>query len=226
MAIGVMIIGESGTGKSTSIETLDPTQTFILQVVNKPLPFKGYLKKYPLRSKEEPKGNRIITNDYNKIISAIKNIAKMKEISSIVIDDITYLMTNQYMTTDKKGFEKFTDIAEDFYNLLTTIENIEREDLVIFLLGHQQEKETGKTSLKTVGKMIDDKICVEGMLSIVLNTTVNNNGYFFNTQNNGYNTSKSPKGMFEEKQIENDLEKVRKAIFEYYEIGESENENK
>lgn len=224
MAIAVMIIGESGTGKSTSIRTLNPEETFVIQVVNKPLPFKNSRNLYKLKTKEN-KGNRFVVDDYKTIEKIIETLSKDKKIKSIVIDDVTYLMTKEFMRTTEKGYEKFTNIAQNFYFFLQKIEEIEREDLIVFLMGHQQEKENGKTSIKTIGKMIDDKITIEGFLTIVFDTVVNSEGYFFNTQNNGFNTSKSPIDMFETTLIPNDLEFVKSKIYEYYNIGTKEKNN-
>ena len=212
MSTSLLILGNTGTGKSTSIETLNPETTFIIQCVNKELPFKGFKKKYPLKTKEQ-EGNRYITNSYKSIGGVLQYINSNEKIKTLIIDDITYLMTNEFVTTETKGYDKFNDIAQNFYTLINKIKSL-REDLIVVLLGHEEvDNNTGRSQIKTVGKLLNEKICIEGMFSIVLNTLVNSEGYHF--QNNGYNTTKSPKEMFELLEP-NDLQHIINKIEEYY----------
>nr|DAX50194.1 MAG TPA: hypothetical protein [Caudoviricetes sp.] len=214
MSTSLLILGNTGTGKSTSIETLNPETTFIIQCVNKELPFKGFKKKYPLKTKEQ-EGNRYITNSYKSIGGVLQYINSNEKIKTLIIDDITYLMTNEFVTTETKGYDKFNDIAQNFYTLINKIKSL-REDLIVVLLGHEEvDNNTGRSQIKTVGKLLNEKICIEGMFSIVLNTLVNSEGYHFQTQNNGYNTTKSPKEMFELLEP-NDLQHIINKIEEYY----------
>lgn len=215
MAIPVLIIGESGTGKTTSARNLDPKTTMILKVVNKPLPFKNN-KEYKKENK-----NCYVTDNYDELIKILKGVdqqEKMKHIKTIVIDDASYLLTYQLFEKAKDvGYTKFVDIALSFNALAKTILQLKRDDLVVYLLGHQQEKD-GKVKFKAPGNMVDEKLCVEGLFTIVFNTNVNNEGYWFIIQNNGTNTSKCPMGMFETNMIENNLVIVNKAISDYYGI--------
>ncbi|WP_064591615.1 ATP-binding protein [Streptobacillus moniliformis] len=218
MAIGILVIGESGSGKSTSIRNLNPEETFIIQVVNKPLPFPKFKDFYPLYNKETKKGNRVITSNYEVIVRILKILDMERKYKNIIIDDSTYLIAKQYLESNSKGYDKFNGLLESFYYLVKCIENLTNENLKIILLGHQKENENGKMTFKTIGKAIDEKITVEGLFSIVLNTEIKDRQYYFRTQNNGYNTSKSPMGMFENEYIENDLKMVIEQIDEYYGI--------
>lgn len=225
MGINLLILGNTGTGKSSSIKNLNPENTFIIQCVNKELPFKGYIKKYPVINKENRDGNRTITNSYKDVFNAISYANKHSKFKTLIIDDVTYLMTHEYMTSEAKGFDKFNGIAENFYKLVNDkIKNL-RDDLDIILMGHEEiDNNTGRSKMKTLGKLLDEKICVEGLFSIVLNTLVNNDGYFFQTQNTGYNTAKSPYGMFEPLEP-NDLKEIINKINIYYETEEGDDEN-
>ncbi|BEO98154.1 AAA family ATPase [Fusobacterium nucleatum] len=216
MANMIMIIGESGTGKSTSIENLNEKETFIIQAVDKPLPFKEYKKKYPLRSKENPKGNRFISDKAEIIIKILSTLDKEKEIKNIIIDDSQYVMANEFMRRAKeKGFDKFIEIGQNFYNLIDKANSM-REDINVIFLQHIEVTDNGKEKAKTIGRLIDEKICLEGRFTIVLATEVEDKVYYFRTQNNGNDTCKSPKGMFDELRIPNDLNYVIQKSNEYF----------
>ena len=216
MANMIMIIGESGTGKSTSIENLNEKETFIIQAVDKPLPFKEYKKKYPLRSKENPKGNRFISDKSEIIIKILSTLDKEKEIKNIIIDDSQYVMANEFMRRAKeKGFDKFIEIGQNFYNLIDKANSM-REDINVIFLQHIEVTDNGKEKAKTIGRLIDEKICLEGRFTIVLATEVEDKVYYFRTQNNGNDTCKSPKGMFDELRIPNDLNYVIQKSNEYF----------
>ena len=215
MANLIMILGESGTGKSTSIENLDPKETFIIQVVNKPLPFRGYKSKYPLRNKENPQGNRFISDRADLIMKILDSLNKEETIKNIIIDDSQYVMANEFMRRAKeKSYEKFTEIGQNFYTLIDKANDM-REDINIIFLHHVQTTDAGITKAKTVGKILDNTIGIEGRFSIVLGTEIEDGKYYFRTQNNGSDTCKSPKGMFEDLRIPNDLQLVINKIKEY-----------
>ena len=203
-----LIIGESGTGKSTSIRNMNPDTTFIFQVIKKPLPFKG--GRY---SREN--GNLFISDNYESIISGIKKLDKQKKYTDIIIDDSQYIMANEFMRRAKeKGYEKFTEIGEHYWKLLEVCN--ECENINIFILSHSEETEMGKTKIKTIGKLLDDKITIEGMFSIVLRTCVEGGNYYFRTKNSGQDTVKTPLEMFEDELIPNDLKLVKDKITAYY----------
>jgi hypothetical protein len=224
MAQELLIIGASGTGKSTSMENLNPEETFIINVAKKPLPFKGWKSKYTTVSKENPKGNYLISDDVNVIIKTLKYIdSDRPEIKNIVIDDYQYVMANEYMRrANENGFKKFTEIAQSAWLLVETAKSM-REDVTIAFVNHPEEfldaNGNKQVKAKTLGKMIDNVITLEGMFSIVLYTDVKKTDkgmdYGFLTQTDGTNTGKSPRGMFEEEKVPNDLNYVIEKIHEY-----------
>ena len=214
MSTAVMVLGHSGSGKSTSIRTLDPKSTFIIRALEKPLPIKGWKSNYNAESK-----NIMDCDTSYKIVAAMKNISdKAEHIKSIVIDDAQYVMANEFMRRSAEtGFNKFSDIGRNMWDILSSMGSL-RDDLVVFLLAHTEESDQGIIKMKTIGKMLDDKITCEGMVTIVLRSfCVDGKDYGFYTQNNGRDTTKSPMGMFDALTIPNDLELVRKAIMAYNE---------
>jgi hypothetical protein len=225
MAQGVLIIAESGAGKSTSIETLNPKETFIINVANKPLPFKGWRKKYVLWSKDNPSGNMYDKATPDGIEACIRYISeKRPEIKNIVVDDFQYMSSFEFFDkANEKGYEKFTQIGAHLARIARMPKDM-REDLLIFFLTHAEEatdmEGKRKFKAKTIGKMVDEKLTLEGLFSIVLfgKAKRNKDGeirYVFETQTNGENTCKSPRGMFPTLEIANDLENVVKAIKDY-----------
>ena len=219
MSIPILINGKSGSGKSRSIVGLNPIETFIIASLAKDLPIKGWKRKYTNLSKDG--GNYIVTDDYEKIDKTLAYISdKRPEIKTVVIDDSQYLMANEFMRRHSKVgggnavFSLYNDIGDHFWHLVMSM-RLFRQDLIIIMLHHSETSEIGETKAKTIGKMLDDKIVVEGMFSIVLNTLVENGQYFFETQTSGFNTTKSPEGMFAEKRIPNDLNLVIQSIHKY-----------
>jgi hypothetical protein len=225
MAQSALIIGDSGCGKSTSIESLDPSTTFIINVANKPLPFKGWRSKYTSWSKTNLTGNMYTKSDPDSIIACLQYVSVQRpEIKTIVIDDWQYMSSFEYMDKAmEKGYDKFTKMAMNLTRV-ARIQNDLREDLVIFFLNHSEESVdidgNRKIKAKTIGKMIDSTVTLEGLFSIVLFAKAKKDKelgvrYVFETQTNGENTCKSPKGMFSEFEIPNDLNIVRTAICDY-----------
>lgn len=225
MAHGVLIIAESGAGKSTSIETLDPKETFIINVANKPLPFKGWKKKYTIWSKENPSGNMYDKATPENIEACIKYVSeKRPEIKNIIIDDFQYMSSFEFFDkANEKGYEKFTQIGAHLARIARMPKDM-RDDLLIFFLTHAEEatdmEGKRKYKAKTIGKMVDEKLTLEGLFSIVLfgkakKDKDGNIRYVFETQTNGENTCKSPKGMFPTFEVANDLKLVVDAIKDY-----------
>lgn len=225
MAQSVLIIAESGSGKSTSIETLEPKETFIINVANKPLPFKGWKTKYKLWSKDNPSGNLYSKPDADSIVACLRYVSeKRPEIKNIVIDDFQYMSGFEYMEKAlEKGYDKFTKMASNLSKVATLPKDL-RDDLIVFFLTHAEESTdiegNRKLKAKTIGKMIDNVLTLEGLFSIVLFGKVKKDKergvrYVFETQNNGENTCKSPRGMFDALEISNDLGLVRTAIINY-----------
>ena len=223
MATGVMILGESGSGKSTSIENLNPKETFIIQAVNKPLPFKGFKNNYPLRTKEITEGNRYVADDTNTIIRLLKTLNKDEKIKNIILDDVQYTIINAFMKdikekkTGSAAFERYNDLAKSYWDLIMVLNEL-RDDLLVFFMSHIEEDREGKICVRTIGKLLSEKIKIEGFFSIVLLCEVDNREYTFRTLTiYGNDPCKSPRGMFEELNIPNDLQFVKEKILQYYE---------
>ena len=225
MAQGILIVGESGSGKSTSIENLDPKETFIINVANKPLPFKGWKKKYTIWSKDNPSGNMYDKATPENIEACIKYVnEKRPEIKNIVVDDFQYMSSFEFFDkANEKGYEKFTQIGAHLARIARMPKDL-REDLFIFFLTHAEEatdmEGKRKFKAKTIGKMVDEKLTLEGLFSVVLfgKAKKNKDGdirYVFETQTNGENTCKSPRGMFSSLEIPNDLQLVTKSMKDY-----------
>ncbi|KUZ66845.1 ATP-binding protein [Burkholderia ubonensis] len=212
MATVTFILGESGTGKSTSMENLDPAQTLLIQSIRKRLPFKS--TKWGYLTRENTGGNVLCMDDARKIIDAMRRTRR----PIIVIDDAQYIMANAFMRrSEERGFDKFTEIGRDMWEIITAANDLP-EHVRVYVLSHVETSDDGRTKMKTIGKMLDEKICLEGMVTIVLKTDVLDHDYRFVTQNNGRTTCKSPKGMFESDSIPNDLAAVDNAICEFYDI--------
>lgn len=209
MAVIVLIIGESGSGKSTAMRNFKQGELSVVNVSKKPLPFKNTLA-------------QLKSNNYQEITAMLRS-AKAK---SIVIDDAQYLMAFEFMYRAKeRGFDKFTDIGSNFFKLVETAISLP-DDKIIYFLSHIEKTKDGAEKCKTIGNMIDEKITLEGMFTIVLKTVVtvdgNNQRHFlFSTVNNGYDTVKSPMGMFESDLIDNDLKTVDRTIRSFYGMPEN-----
>lgn len=225
MATSTLVIADSGSGKSTSIRKLNPEETFIINIANKPLPFKGWKGKYKQISKDNPSGNLTSTSTSVGIMKALKHVNdKMPHITNVVVDDWQYMSSFEYFDrANEKGYEKFTQIASNLAQVAKMPKDL-REDLYIFFLTHSEESTDinghRKVKAKTVGKMIDNTLTLEGLFSIVLfgKAIKQEDGtleYVFETQTNGENTCKSPMGMFDELTIPNDLQYVKECILEY-----------
>lgn len=206
----VLILGASGTGKSASMRNFSKDEILIINVAGKDMPFK------------EPKGGfeKLNTDQYRDIKRAMTSTKK----KVIVIDDCQYLMANEFMRrATEKGYDKFTEIAQNFWDLQQAISKLP-EDVVVYEISHIERDQEGNEKMKTIGKMLDEKITVEGMFSIVLKTVVNDGNYYFQTQNSGKDTCKSPIGLFNSMLIDNDLKKVDNLIRDYYDLSEAKAE--
>lgn len=206
MSVLVMLYGESGTGKSTSLRNFGQDDVRIINVSGKPFPFRNKLKS-------------CTTDDYAVITAALGKI----KTPSIVIDDATYLMVNEFMRNAKvSGYQKYTDMALNFNSLIDTARKLP-DDKIVYFIGHSDRMDDGREHFKTIGKMLDNYVTLEGKFSIVLKTVVKDGKYFFSTQNNGQDTVKSPMGMFQADLIDNDLKAVDEAIRAYYRLGGTNN---
>ena len=212
MSTATMIIGESGTGKTTSLRNLNPADVLLIQAVRKPLPFRA--GEWRPCTKADPSGSILFTDMASTIIGAMQRTKK----PIVIIDDFQYILANAFMRRGAEtGFQKFTDIAKDAWDILMAAA-AQSDDKRVYILAHSTTDDTGKTKAKTIGKLLDEKITIEGLLTIVLRTAVINGQYLFQTQNNGSDTTKSPIDMFPSEHIPNDLAEVDKAICEFYGI--------
>lgn len=221
----ILVIGNPGTGKSTSMRNLNPQATFVINVANKPLPFKGYKKNYkPFTSETKETGNLLNESRAGAIIKVLDFIDKKRpEIKQIIIDDSNYSMSFDAMNRVKeKGYDKFTEMAQDFYLLLKAGSSL-REDLKVFFFAHEENAGDAlnpKRKFKTSGKLLDNAIGIEGLATYVMFTDVQEGedgklAYKFVTQNDGTTTAKTPMGCFEDMYIDNDLALVIDAIDDY-----------
>lgn len=216
MSIATMILGESGTGKSASLKDFKAEDVLLIQAVKKPLPFRS--KEWKPISKDVP-GSVWVTDKSHEICSIMRKTKK----NIIVVDDFQYIMSNEFMrrVTDQESgnsaFQKYNEIAKDAWEVLNTATTLD-EGKRVYILGHTAKDELGNVKIKTIGKLLDEKIVLEGLVTIVLRTEVQNGEYYFRTKNNGADTVKSPIGMFEDDLIPNSLVDVDKTIVEYYGI--------
>lgn len=217
MSNTVLIIGESGSGKSTSIRTLNPAETFILNVLGKPFPFRGASKQYVPLSADRMTGNLFSTDIHETVVAVIKFINnKRPDIKNLIIDDFSYLMTNEFMKRSmERGFDKYSEMAQHSWEIVREA-NATRADLDCFIMGHSEPDDHGRVKCKTIGKVLTTKVGLEGMVTCVLHAMVNEGRYKFITQDNGTFLAKTPLGMFDEKLIDNDLQFVKTKMSEYY----------
>ncbi|WOE40742.1 P-loop NTPase family protein [Acinetobacter chinensis] len=213
MSISTFVLGQSGTGKSTSLRNLDPRRVLLIQVIRKPLPFRSANWQYI--TSETPNGSILVSDNTQEIIHHIR----MTRRPIVIVDDFQYLMANEFMRrSTERGFDKFTEIGFNAWSVITEANNAHPQKRV-YILSHTEEDQHGKTKIKTIGKMLDEKVTLEGMVTICLQTAVVNDQNLFITKNNGNTTVKSPMGLFESEHIENDLNLVDKAVCEYYGIN-------
>lgn len=220
MSYPVLILGESGTGKTTSLRSLNPEHCVLIQAVKKPLPFRSSgWRRYNPETKE---GNVFVTDKSETIVRIINGT----QMPIIIIDDFQYIMANEFMrrVLDKESgnaaFAKYNEIARsvwDIINAAAQAGDVKR----VYMLSHTQSSEDGNVKIKTIGKLLDEKITIEGMFTMVLRTSVSQGSYLFSTQNSGHDTVKTPLGMFADDYIPNDLAAVDAAIKEFYEIGDT-----
>ena len=214
MGLPVLILGESGSGKTYSIKELNPDEVGIFAVEKSLLPFKN-------------KGFKVAKNaNYNMIMRALQK----PELKKYVIDDSQYLMVNEFFDRAKDaGYQKYRDIGLHFRNLVHHINQNLPDDVIVSFLHHTEiNSNTGKTKAKTVGKMLDNYLTVEGCFNIVLQAVAEGSEHCFITQSDGSNTAKSPEDMFDLK-ISNNLEFVDNTIRDYYGLNikeEKESEEK
>lgn len=206
-SVPVLLIGQSGSGKSTSLRNFKGEEVAVVNVLGKPLPFKSDIKAGK-------------SDNYAKILEAIKNTKK----KTIVIDDANYLITNEFMSkTNIKGFDKYNEMGNNFFNLINGIKNIEGGKTV-YLIMHEDTDENGNVKPKTIGKLLDDKVNIQGMFTICIRAMYDSGKYIFRLKTNGQDCVKTPFGMFEQDSMENDLKAFDQVVREYYELDKESGE--
>ena len=201
----ILIYGKSGSGKSRSLKNFGEEEIFLVNVIGKELPFRNKFK---------------FVSNTDSIDVIIYGLQKMP-CKTAVIDDAGYLMTSQFMaghSQPKKGYSSFdlyNDIADSFWRMIKAIKELP-EDVNVYVILHEETNDYGDTKLRTIGKLLNDKVCIEGMSSIVLRCVTMGTEHFFRTQTDGNDITKSPEDMFEGDRIENDLKAVDTRIREFY----------
>ncbi len=201
----ILIYGKSGSGKSRSLKNFGEEEIFLVNVIGKRLPFRSKFK------------YQITTDDVNKI----KNGLKKMPTKTAVIDDAGYLMTNAFMrghSAPKSGsssFDLYNNIADSFWGLLNFIKFELPDDVLVYITIHEDTNDYGEVKIRTIGKLLSEKVCIEGMATVVLRCVVRDGKHLFLTQSDGSDISKSPEGMFE-REIENDLKAADAIIRDYW----------
>lgn len=205
MAIPVLIIGKSGSGKSASLRNFKEEDVDIINVIGKPLPFKNNFKTFN-------------SDNYDKIRKAIDKSQK----DIMVIDDAGYLLTNEFMrkhsqfSSGNAVYTMYNNLADNFWSLIEYIKNNKNEKKIVYIIMHEEKDEDGDLRPKTVGKLLDNTVCIEGLFTIVLRCASEKNRHFFLTQTDGRDVVKTPIGMFSETEIDNDLKIVDETIRQFY----------
>ncbi len=202
IGVPVLILGESGSGKSCSLRNFEPGEVGIFNVASKPLPFRKKMR---------------VLNDANYV--DIMAVLAKNQSKCYIIDDAQYLMAfSLFERAGEIGYKKFTDAAVDFYNLVQTVIRNTTSDTIVYFLQHIERDDAGRIKAKTAGKMLDNQLTLEGLFSIVLLCEAKGEEHYFVTQSDGTSTAKSPMGMFESLKIDNDLKMVDETIRNYYEF--------
>lgn len=201
----ILIYGKSGSGKSRSLKNFGEDEIFLVNVIGKELPFRNRFKYVST------------TDDLNTIIAGLRRMP----CKTAVIDDAGYIMTSQFMaghSQPKKGassFDLYNDIADGFWKLIREIKSLP-DDVNVYLIMHEETNDYGDTRLRTIGKLLNDKVCIEGMSAIVIRCVTVGNEHMFRTQTDGSDITKTPEEMFDATTVENDLKAVDDAIRTYY----------
>lgn len=208
MGMPILIYGKSGAGKSRSLKYFAEDEILFINIEGKELPFRNSFK------------YRCRTDSIDTIIDQIKKMP----CKIAVIDDAGYLMTHHFMDNhrNKKGnasFDMYDDIADRMYFLVQRIKNEVPEGIRVYIILHEDTNDAGDTKIRTIGKLIDNKVCLEGMVTICLRCMSDEGKHFFRTVTDGYDITKAPEDMFEEAEIENNLKFVDDTICEFYGWG-------
>ena len=212
MATTVLILGESGSGKSTSMRQLPSDDTLLIQVVRKRLPFRAGDWNY--WTQESKNGNIFVSDAWAQIIDLTKKTRRKR----IVIDDFQYILSNEFMRrSEERGYDKFTEIGKHTWEIFNALMALP-DDVRVYILSHTDTSDDGTVRMKTIGKMLNDKVTLEGLVTICLRSYGDGENYRFATRTNGHDPCKTPIDMFAESAIPNDLLFVDEAICQYYSI--------
>lgn len=217
MALSALVIGRSGSGKTYSLKNFNPEEVGVISVEKGRLPFKSKIKVVKIKKFNNADASPAQINLAR--YSWIMEVIKMSKSKSIVIDDSQYLLANElFDRANEKGYDKFTNMAANFRNLIHYVNELEDDDKIVYFLHHSELDADGREKVKTIGKMLDEKLCIEGCFDIVLYCQ---DQKFF-TQANGQSVAKTPEGMFDSIEIPNDLKAVDTAIRDYYGMAKNE----
>ena len=205
MGLPVILYGKSGSGKSRSLKFFEDDQILFINIEGKTLPFRMTFK-YICR-----------TDSIETIITQLKKMP----CKTAVIDDAGYLMTHHFMDNhrNKKGnasFDMYDDIADKMYFLIQRIKKELPDDVIVYIVLNEDTNDMGDTKLKTIGRLIDNKVCLEGMVTICIRCMSDNGKHFFRTQTDGFDITKTPEDMFQDVEIDNNLKLVDDTIREFY----------
>ena len=219
MALPVLVEGRSGSGKTFALKNFKPDELGVISVEKGRLPFRSELKVIRI-----PKWSGGEQQNYGQVNAAkyawVENMIRKATVKSIAIDDSQYLLANElFDRAYEKGYDKYTQMAVNFRNLIHFINDLEDDDKIVYLLHHSETDSDGREKCKTIGKMLDEKLTIEGCFDIVLYCQ----DHKFFTQSNGISTAKSPEGMFD-LEIPNDLKAVAVAIRNYYNMEGNSND--
>ena len=218
MAIPVLVMGRSGAGKTYSLKNFAPNEVGVISVEKGRLPFRSQLKVVRIPAYEKSENVTSMAQANTAKYAWLMGVIQKSKTKAIVIDDSQYLMANElFDRANEKGYDKFTNMAANFRNLIHFINELPENDKIVYFLHHTEPDADGREKVKTIGKMLDEKLCVEGCFDIVIYCA----DHKFYTQSNGQSTAKSPEDMFE-LEIPNDLKAVDTAIREYYGLGEQD----
>lgn len=208
-SVPILLIGKSGSGKSTSLRNFKKDEVAVINVLGKPLPFRSDIKAVKL-------------DDYTNILNQIKLTKK----NVIVIDDANYLITNEFMKNSSiKGYDKYNEMANHFFELINGIKNIE-DGKTVYLIMHEDVDDNGNVKPKTIGKLLDEKVNIQGMFTICIRAMYENGKYVFRLKTNGQDCVKTPFGMFDTDEMDNDLKAFDNVVREYYGLNNTESEEK
>ena len=211
MGVPVLIYGKSGSGKSRALKNFGEEEIFLVNVIRKQLPFRKKFK-YVYNS-----------DNYERIKKGLKTIPT----KTAVIDDAGYLQTNAFMRghsgpkSGSSSFDLYNSIADQAWSLINFIKEELPDDAIVYIIMHEEESDSGNVKLRTIGKLLDQKVCLEGMVTIALRCICDGDRHYFRTQSDGFDISKTPEDLLD-LEIENDLKAVDSAIREYWNLGGSE----